>query len=84
MPGSENRLFSAKGATAYLGISLSTLGRIERQGLLIPFRTPGGHRRYAKEMLDEYLETTRIQHNSLKEIPLASESGEKKPSEAVI
>ena len=84
MPGSENRLFSAKGATVYLGISLSTLGRIERQGLLIPFRTPGGHRRYAKEMLDDYLETTRVQHNSLQDISVVSESGEKKPSEAVI
>ncbi len=76
MPSSDNRLFSAKEATAYLGISLSTLGRIERQGLLIPFRTPGGHRRYAKEMLDEYLETTRVQHNSLQEIPVVSESGD--------
>ena len=74
MPSSDNRLFSAKEATAYLGISLSTLGRIERQGRLIPFRTPGGHRRYAKEMLDEYLETTRVQHNSLPEIPVVSES----------
>jgi excisionase family DNA binding protein len=61
MLSSDNRLFSAKEAIAYLGISLSTLGRIENQGLLIPFRTPGGHRRYAREMLDEYLETTRVQ-----------------------
>ena len=68
MPSSDNRLYSAKEATAYLGISLSTLGRIERQGLLVPFRTPGGHRRYAKEMLDDYLETTRIQHNAVNEL----------------
>jgi excisionase family DNA binding protein len=75
MPSSDNRLYSAKEATAYLGISLSTLGRIESQGLLIPFRTPGGHRRYAKEMLDDYLETTRVQHNSLRGISVVSEGG---------
>ena len=42
-----------------MGISLSTLNRIEKQGLLVPFRTPGGHRRYAHKMLDEYLEASR-------------------------
>lgn len=54
-----NRLLTAREAVEYLGISLSTLNRIERHGLLVPFRTPGGHRRYAQDMLDEYLEATR-------------------------
>ena len=53
------RLLTARDAVDYLGISLSTLNRIEKQGLLVPFRTPGGHRRYAQQMLDEYLEATR-------------------------
>jgi hypothetical protein len=57
--GSRNRLFNARDAVEYLGISLSTLNRIEKQGLLVPFRTPGGHRRYGQQMLDEYLEGTR-------------------------
>jgi len=52
-------LFNARDAVEYLGISLSTLNRIEKQGLLVPFRTPGGHRRYGQQMLDEYLEGTR-------------------------
>ena len=56
---SANRLLTAREAVEYLGISLSTLNRIEKQGLLVPFRTPGGHRRYAQRMLDEYLEATR-------------------------
>ena len=56
---SGNRLLTARDAVEYLGISLSTLNRIEKQGLLVPFRTPGGHRRYAQRMLDEYLEATR-------------------------
>lgn len=55
----RKRLFSAREAATYLGISLSTLNRIEKRGLLVPFRTPGGHRRYAQTMLDEYLEATR-------------------------
>jgi excisionase family DNA binding protein len=52
-------LLTARETVEYLSISLSTLNRMEKQGLLIPFRTPGGHRRYDRGMLDEYLETTR-------------------------
>lgn len=54
-----DRLFTAKEAGAYLGVSLSTLHKIEKNGLLMPFRTPGGHRRYDKKMLDEYLQASR-------------------------
>jgi excisionase family DNA binding protein len=54
-----NHLLAAKEAASYLGVSLSTLRKIEKQGLLIPFRTPGGHRRYDRDMLKEYLETSR-------------------------
>ncbi len=53
------RLLTAKEAIAYLGISLNTLNRIEKRGLIQPFRTPGGHRRYDLSMLDEYLEASR-------------------------
>jgi len=55
----RDRLLNARDAVEYLGVSLSTLNRIEKQGLLVPFRTPGGHRRYGLQMLDEYLEGTR-------------------------
>jgi excisionase family DNA binding protein len=58
----EKHLFAAREASKYLGISLSTLRKIERAGLLVPFRTPGGHRRYDKKMLDEYLQKTRNIH----------------------
>lgn len=61
MDNSRSRLLTAKEATAYLGISLSTLSRIEKDAALVPFRTPGGHRRYDRKMLDEYLESTRTQ-----------------------
>ena len=59
MKHDSNQLLNARQAAEYLGISLSTLGRVEREGNLIPFRTPGGHRRYRINMLDEYLELSR-------------------------
>ena len=55
----SQRLLAAKDAARYLGISLPTLARIEKRGELLPYRTPGGHRRYSVEMLEEYLENTR-------------------------
>ena len=65
MWNSEHRLLTAREASTYLGISLSTLNRIEKESLLVPFRTPGGHRRYNRRMLDEYLEATRLNHKHI-------------------
>jgi len=48
-------LLTAQEAAEYLRVSLSTLNRIERRGLLSPLRTPGGHRRYTLEMLNQCL-----------------------------
>ena len=48
-------LLTAREAASYLRVSLSTLHRMERRGLLTPLRTPGGHRRYTLEMLNECL-----------------------------
>jgi excisionase family DNA binding protein len=53
-------LLTAKEAAAYLRISLFTLRKVEQQGLIVPYRTPGGHRRYSVEMLNEYLEQSRL------------------------
>jgi excisionase family DNA binding protein len=52
-------VLKAREAADYLRISLFTLSKIERQGLLTPMRTPGGHRRYTLEMLNQYLEASR-------------------------
>ncbi len=52
-------LLNAREAAQYLRVSLFTLSRIERDGGLVPFRTPGGHRRYSVRMLHEYLENSR-------------------------
>jgi excisionase family DNA binding protein len=48
-------LLTAREATEYLRVSLSTLNRMERRGLIRPLRTPGGHRRYTLNMLNECL-----------------------------
>jgi excisionase family DNA binding protein len=53
------RLLTAREAAEYLHISLLTLAKVEREGALIPFRTPGGHRRYSLQMLGDYLERSR-------------------------
>jgi excisionase family DNA binding protein len=55
----EKRLLTAKEAASYLRISLFTLRKIEQQGRIVPYRTPGGHRRYSVAMLNDYLERSR-------------------------
>ena len=55
----RNSLMTAREAAEYMRISLFTLSKIEKHGDLIPFRTPGGHRRYSIDMLHEYLERSR-------------------------
>jgi len=53
-------LLKAREAAEYLRVSLFTLNKIERIGMLTPFRTPGGHRRYSVDMLNQYLEQNRF------------------------
>jgi excisionase family DNA binding protein len=51
----SNKHYDSPEAAEYLGISLSTLYRMERRGAIRPLRTAGGHRRFTKGMLDEFL-----------------------------
>jgi excisionase family DNA binding protein len=53
------QILTAKEAAEYLRVSLASLHRMEKQGLLVPFRTVGGHRRYSLAMLNQYLENSR-------------------------
>jgi len=55
----EMTILTAGEAAEYLRVSLYTLRKMETEGSLIPFRTPGGHRRYSLKMLNEYLEKSR-------------------------
>jgi excisionase family DNA binding protein len=57
---SELRLYTAKEAAAYLRVSPFTLRKMEQLGMIVPYRTPGGHRRYSLDMLNEYLEDSRV------------------------
>jgi excisionase family DNA binding protein len=59
MTDEEMIILTAKEAAEYLRVSLYTLSKMESEGGLVPFRTPGGHRRYSLKMLEEYLEKTR-------------------------
>ncbi len=70
----ERRLLTAKEAGKYLGVSVVTLYRIEKMGVLLPYRTPGGHRRYSIEMLEEYLENSR-EYSAASRSTLGSGSG---------
>jgi excisionase family DNA binding protein len=60
----EQVLLSSSEAAAYLGVSLNTLYRMERDGHLTPYRTPGGHRRFHPQMLDSYLESSKMYRGS--------------------
>jgi excisionase family DNA binding protein len=53
----EDRMnvMTAKEAARYLRVSMFTLSKIESQGRLVPYRTPGRHRKYSLKMLKRYL-----------------------------
>lgn len=42
----QDEMVSVSQATKFLGISMTTLYRYEKKGLIHPYRTVGGHRRY--------------------------------------
>ena len=70
----EMTILTAREAAEYLRVSLYTLRKMEKEGGLMPFRTPGGHRRYSLKMLDEYLEKSREPSRRQRVKNLASES----------
>ncbi|MHA1341060.1 MAG: IS607 family transposase [Promethearchaeota archaeon] len=41
-------------AAEYLGVSIPTLRRWHKKGILIPIMTPGGHRRYPIALLRQF------------------------------
>jgi len=57
----EDRMnvMTTKEAARYLRVSMFTLSKIESEGRLVPYRTPGGHRRYSLRMLNRYLNNSR-------------------------
>jgi len=59
MAEKRGSLMTAREAARYLRVSQFTLDKIERAGGLVPYRTPGGHRRYSVRMLNKYLNDSR-------------------------
>ncbi|MBM4463658.1 MAG: helix-turn-helix domain-containing protein [Chloroflexi bacterium] len=51
----EKEIFTTREAARYLGVSASTIYRMEKQGLISSLRTPGGQRRFNKESIESYL-----------------------------
>ena len=51
----EKAIYTTKEAADYLGVSTSTIYRMEKHGLLSPTQTIGGHRRYSQGNLEECL-----------------------------
>ena len=59
MANNRTGLMTAKEAAKYLRVSMFTLSKIESNGGLVPYRTPGGHRRYSLRMLNQHLNNSR-------------------------
>lgn len=55
---STQDMLSVSKAAKLLGVSNSTLYRMEEQGRVTPFKTPGGQRRYSRAALLAYLESS--------------------------
>ena len=56
----EQQVFlTTREAAEFLCVCTRSLYRWEKSGVLIPYKTPGGHRRYSKAMLEHYLWGTR-------------------------
>jgi excisionase family DNA binding protein len=55
----EKTIFTTKEAAKYLGISTSTIYRMEKQGLLSSIKTPGGQRRFRIKILEKYLKISK-------------------------
>ncbi|MGL5088780.1 MAG: MerR family DNA-binding transcriptional regulator, partial [Fusobacteriaceae bacterium] len=51
----EEKYIKLKEAIKYSMLCRSTLHKYDKQGLLVPLRTPSGHRRYTKKQIDDFL-----------------------------
>jgi len=51
----EKTIYTTKEVAKYLGISTSTIYRMEKRGLISSTKTPGGQRRFSKENIEKYI-----------------------------
>lgn len=52
-------MYTTKKIAEYLGVSSSTIYRMEKRGFIYATRTPGGQRRFSKEIIENYLRKSR-------------------------
>jgi len=58
LPSKDRQLdFTSSQAARYLGVSLATIRRWTDAGHVSCYRTPGGQRRFAREQLDQFIES---------------------------
>jgi len=55
----EKIAYTTKQAAKYLGVSVSTIYRMEKQGLISAIKTKGRQRRFSKENIEKYLKESR-------------------------
>lgn len=55
----EKTIYTTREASTYLGISNSTIYRMEKQGLISSIKTPGGQRRFSKKNIENYLKKSK-------------------------
>ncbi|GEM_PF-1117141 len=68
------RMLTMEEAAEIMGVSKSTLRRLDNTGLIKSYRIgTGKHRRFRKKELLDYLENSRIPDKMVEEIPSASE-----------
>jgi site-specific DNA-methyltransferase (adenine-specific) len=66
----DKAMYTTKEAANYLGVSPSTIYRMEKRGLLSPTKTSGGQRRFSQKNLEEYLEKNQgLESPLIKEMP---------------
>ena len=58
----DNSMLSIKEASEFLGVSIDTLRRWERNGKITSIRTEGGHRRYEKKELIKFKKSDCYEH----------------------
>lgn len=55
----DKDVFTTKEAARFLGVSQTTIYRMDKQGLLSSIRTPGGQRRFSRESIERYLKESK-------------------------
>ena len=76
----DKAIYTTKEAADYLGVSSSTIYRMEKRGLLSPAKTPARQRRFTQKNLEEYLRKNQSFGTPLvKEMPPLYKTARAKP-----